>query len=457
MNFKIKLLSVIIFPIIVLLNNSLTFARLSINNLKLKHRDKQETYKLNTSDTDSDSAKKFGKYTPNAGFKILETENGDVNFSIFSYIRYLNQNGLDATYTNSFGDTSLIRDRNDIQVNKVNIKFFGWFMDPKFRYLFYVWTSNTALGQSSQVVVAGNLQYNLNEHFTFGAGINALPGVRTTEGNFPFWLPVDNRLIADEYFRPSYTTGLWAKGKVTDRLTYNAMVGNNLSQFGIDAGQLDASLKTFSGALDWFPTTGEFGLNSGFGDFENHNKAATRLAGHFTYSEEDIQSQPTSDNFDNVQLRLSDGSVLFKPDLFGNGIRIRNANYKMTSVDYGIKYKGFALEGEFYWRWLSNFTGPGTDSLDINLIKDNGFQVMTSYMIIHQRLQAFTTFSQVFGDYGNPWEARIGLNYFPWKNQAVRWNIEYIQIYRSPVGGLSVPYPIGGTGGIFNTDFMVNF
>ncbi len=260
---------------------------------------------------------------------------------------------------------------------------------------------------------------------------------------------MDNRLISDEYFRPSYTTGIWAKGKITDDLTYNAMVGNNLSQFGIDAGQLDASMKTFSGALDWFPTTGEFGLNSGFGDFENHKSSA------------DLQVilliVPTSDNFDNVQLRLSDGSVLFKPDLFGNGIRIRNANYKMTSVDYGIKYKGFALEGEFYWRWLSNFTGPGTDSLKFNLITDNGFQAMISYMIIQQRLQAYSTFSQVFGDYGNPWDARIGLNYFPWKNQAVRWNIEYIQINRSPVGGLSVPYPIGGTGRIFNTDFMVNF
>ncbi len=62
-----------------------------------------------------------------------------------------------------------------------------------------------------------------------------------------------------------------------------------------------------------------------------------------------------------------------------------NANYKMTSVDYGIKYKGFALEGEFYWRWLSNFTGPGTDSLGFNLITDNGFQAMVSYMIIQQK------------------------------------------------------------------------
>ena len=29
----------------------------------------------------------------------------------------------------------------------------------------------------------------------------------------------------------------------------------------------------------------------------------------------------------------------------------------MASVDAGIKYKGFSLEAEYYWRKLSDFTG----------------------------------------------------------------------------------------------------
>ena len=61
-------------------------------------------------------------------------------------------------------------------------------------------------------MVAGNLTYTFNPHLTVGGGINSLPGVRTTEGTFPYWLGVDSRHIADEYFRPSYTTGLWARG-----------------------------------------------------------------------------------------------------------------------------------------------------------------------------------------------------------------------------------------------------
>jgi len=457
MKLKISFSYLIFTAILILLLNGLAFSQIADINVKLKLNEKIKTSSLKNQNSSSDTINEKSKYVPGMGLKIIETDGGSASLGIFSYLRYLNQKGLDTTYTDAFGNTKSIKRRQDMQLNKVNIKFFGWIMDPKFRYLFYVWTSNTSLGQVSQVVVAGNLQYNLNKNFNFGAGINSLPGVRSTEGNFPYWLPVDNRMIADEYFRPSYTTGIWVKGKITDKLDYNIMSGNNLSQFGVDAGQLDNGLKTFSLALDFFPTTGEFGKFLAFGDFDDHQKVATLLEGHFTYSEENQESQPNSDNFENVQLRLSDGSIIFKPDLFGTGINIRDAVYKMACTSFGVKYNGFALEGEYYWRWLSNFTGDGTDSLGFNLLTDNGFQLMASGMIVQQKLQAYVTLSQVFGDYGNPWDARIGFNFFPWKTQAFRWNLEYIQIYRSPVGALSLPYPVGGTGGIFNTDFMVNF
>ena len=99
------------------------------------------------------------------------------------------------------------------ELNKVVIYFRGWVMDPKFRYVFYVWTANTSQGLGAQVVVAGNLTYAFNKHISVAGGVDALPGVRSVEGNFPLWLSVDNRSIADEFFRPSYTMGFWVAGK----------------------------------------------------------------------------------------------------------------------------------------------------------------------------------------------------------------------------------------------------
>ena len=400
---------------------------------------------------------KFGNFNQLTGFKLFDSKYGDVNFRLFTYIRYLNQSGLSSIYTNAFGKTYPIDKRQDIQMQKVTLYFSGWFVDPKFRYFIFVWSNNASQGLGAQVVIAGNVSYNFNKHVSLLVGIMSLPGVRSTEGNFPYWLPVDNRMMSDEYFRPSYTTGLQAKGEIVKKLNYVVMLGNNLSQLGIDAGQLDDQLNTLAAGLIYYPTTGEFGLLGGsFGDYEDHQKVATRLAAHFTRSNEDRQGQPQSDAFDNTQIRISDGSVIFAPNLFSTGTQVDKVRYKMTCFDAGVKYHGFAFEGEYYWRWLDDFSVSGIP-LTFNELRDNGFQFMGSAMIMPRFLQIYSTYAAVYGGYGNSWEFRTGLNINPFKTRSVRFNAQYIYEYRCPTGGTAVPYQVGATGSIFNIDLELNF
>ena len=91
-------------------------------------------------------------------------------------MRYLNQRALDATYTDSFGNTKSVKQRQDIQVNKAIVFFNGWVMSPKFNYSAYVWTTNTSQGLAAQVVVAGFLAYTFNPHVTLGGGISRPAG-----------------------------------------------------------------------------------------------------------------------------------------------------------------------------------------------------------------------------------------------------------------------------------------
>jgi hypothetical protein len=399
------------------------------------------------------ASSKFGRYTPMVGLTVADTDHGALTIRLFTYLRYLNQSGSDPTYTNAFGKTSDVQQRRDLQLNKMQIYFQGWLMNPKFRYLAYVWTSNSSLGTTAQVVVAGNLRYAFDDHLTVGAGITSLPGTRSISGNFPFWLAVDTRLIADEFFRPSYTTAVWAEGNIAKGLSYNATLGNNLSQFGIDAGQLDPGMDTFSGELAW--TTGDFGRP--FGDYQSHSNVATRVAGHYTRSDESRQGQPNNDAFDNVQLRVSDGSVVFAPNLFAPDVQIENATYRMFSVDAGVKYRGFSIEAEHFRRRIDNFQVRGTGTLPIKELNDTGFQVQASAMAMPSRLQIYAGASKVYGEYGDPSDFRVGATYFPWKNEVVRWNFEYIHLNRSPVGALSLPYNVGSNGGVFHTNFMVWF
>ena len=45
------------------------------------------------------AAQKVGNLHAQLGFKLAKTEHGDLNISIYSYARYLNQRALEPTYT----------------------------------------------------------------------------------------------------------------------------------------------------------------------------------------------------------------------------------------------------------------------------------------------------------------------------------------------------------------------
>src|SRR5262249_20974036 len=294
-----------------------------------------------------------------------------------------------------------------------------------------------------------------NRFVTLGGGITSLPSVRSTEGQFPYWLGVDDRMTSDEFFRGSYTTGFWVKGEIVTQLKYMAMIGNNLSTPGVGASQLDNGLYTQSFMLQWLPTTGEFGLYGTFGDYDYHEQVAVRVGAHYTHSREDKQSQPGTNGIENTQIRLTDGSVIFTPDLFGPGITVDRVSYRMASLDAGVKSKGFSLEAEYYWRFLNDFAGTNVGGIEE--IDDHGYQVQFSAMAVRDVLQPYAGGAEIRGKYGDSSEIRAGLNWYPLKTRGFRWNNEWIHLHKCPVGYPAVPYPVGGNGDIFHSNFEFNF
>jgi DUF3011 family protein len=395
------------------------------------------------------------EHVPNAGFLLYDGDLGQIYFRLFSYVRYLNQLSLDESYTDAFGKPHTVQRRQDVQLQKFFAPFSGWFLTPKFRYYLYVWSSNPSQGDPAQVVGAGNLSYTFNRFVTVGGGITSLPTVRSTEGQFPYWLGVDDRPIADEFFRGSYTNGVWLKGELPAKLKYMAMLATNLSILGVSAAQLDNKMDTQSYMLQWLPTTGEFGLYGTFGDFDYHEKFATRVAVHVSHSLENKQSQPGANAIENTQIRLTDGSIVFTPDLFGPGITVDSVDYKMMSIDGGIKYHGMSLEAEYYRRWLTDFSGINTTGIPD--VTDNGYQLQSSAMAVPKILQLYVSGSQIFGRYGDSSELRIGENWYITKDRGLRVNTEFIHVDRSPVGYTAYPMPVGATGSIVHVNFEMNF
>lgn len=404
---------------------------------------------------DEDNTSPFGTYTPGKGFTVARTDMGELTLSLTTYVRYLNQKGLDNTYIDHFGNVQNTDIRNDFQVNKVFLYTKGWFLDPKFRYFLYVWSTNTALGSTSNNLVAGNIRYKFSDAFTLGGGVLGLPATRSMTGQFPYWHRVDNRLIADEFMRGSFTQGLWADGRIAEGLHYNMSIGNNLSNFGVSASKLDDDINTFSGALVWMPTTGEFGPRAAIGDYEYHQNVATLFGLHGTFSTEDKQSQPDQDAPENTQIRLSDGTTIFTPDALAPGTTVNKVDYRMFALNGGLKYRGFALEGEVYYRLLDNFKANG--HIPFNNLTDKGFQLNTSMMLMPKTLQLYANGSKIFGEYGDPWDAGIGFNWWPFRQRGVRFNSELIYLRESPVGYASLPYTIGANGLVFVGNLEVAF
>lgn len=396
-----------------------------------------------------------GTYDPEKGWILVDDEHAQLNLGVMTYARYLSQGGLDDSYVDSLGRVLPIDVRNEVQLNKVSLNFKGWLFDPSFQYLVFAWTNNANQGEGAQVVLAGFLRYRFADWLSLSAGLMPLPTTRSTNYSFPKWLRHDNRLMADEFYRGSYTSGVDASGQIVRGLQYRVMVGNNLSTLGVSSRELDDKLDTVSGALWWMPTTGEFGPGNEFGDYAYHREVATYLGLHFTQSTETAQGQPTEDDFENSQIRLSDGTLLFSPDPFGTGGKIETARWRMATLDAGVKYRGLSLEAQYYWREVDDFTTVGY--VPVTKVEDQGFGVQASAMPMKDFLQTYVTYSKIWGENGDPSEIAFGANIYPFRRRELHVNLEAIKLDRSPVGGYHMPIPVGGSGWVFLTDFILAF
>jgi len=366
----------------------------------------------------------FGEFNPGRGFTVARGEYGELNLSGYMAARYLNQLPPTQTATDHLGRPVPVDPREDFQFHRVMLFSQGWLFSPKFLYSTFVWT----VQDTNQVAVGGALYYNFGSFMTLGMGWNAYPGTMSLQGSHPYWLSYD-RVMADEFFRPYFSQGIFAKGNILPRLEYRWMIGNNNSNLDVPAVKLDRKLSG-GAALTWLPTTGEFGPRGAFGDFESHSELATRFNLAYTYSPEDRQA-PVGTAAGNTTLRLSDSLNVFDPGALVNGVTVEKARYQLISAAAGIKYHGLFLQGEGYGRTLDSFLATGP--LPVTVVRDYGFYVQLGYMVVPREIEIYGATSYIFGQFGDSKEFIIGGNYYPWNSRNARLNIQLIDVDRSPV------------------------
>jgi hypothetical protein len=331
--------------------------------------------------------------------------------------------------------------------------FKGWVANPKLVYNIFFWTVNP----TDQKNFFASMGYQHNQYFSIYAGLNGLPGTRSLQGSHPYWLGHD-RVMADEFFRPYFSNGVWAQGQLTKGFWYNVMLSNNLSALGIKATQLDREWGWGASAW-WMPTTKEFGPRGGYGDWEYHEKLATRFGVSSTYSPEERYTDSNTGATGNTTIRLQDSLNVFDTGSVAPGVTVNYVGYDLLSIDAGMKYKGIFLQTEMYFRRLHSFEADGP--LPLTEINDKGFYIQGAFFPIKKKIELYGATSQIFGDtsqgFGKSSEYIFGGNWYPFNTRNHRLNMQYQKVNGSPVSSTFGYYVGGQRGSTFSTAFSVFF
>lgn len=350
-------------------------------------------------------------------------------------IRYLNTLSSDQTYTDHLGNVLDVKRRNDITVNRAMFILGGYIFDKRVIYSLTVWTSAGA----ASIVVAGNIGWQFNKHIALIGGYTGVPGSRSLVNTFPYWTATD-RSMADNFFRPAFTQGVWATGELSKGLNYLAFVGNGLNTLNLSATKIDTALLT--AASIWWEPLGNYGepgkaVNQ-YDDYFARKKVRIRVGTSYTRSPEDRFTDLDQTKPDNTSQFNSDGVLTFSTGAFAPGVTLQNDLYRMWAVDGGIKYSGLAINGQYYQRWLSDFEADGL--MPVSSTFDRGFEWSASYFVVPKTWAVYGRGSQVFGQFGNQHEYAGGVKWYFLPTDRLWLAAELMKLQRSPYGAAFTPY-----------------
>jgi len=355
--------------------------------------------------------------------------------------RYLNTLATNYTFTDHLGNVLPVAKRNDLNVNREMFTFAGYMFDKRLTYGLFAWTSAT----TTQVVVSGNISWRFSKALTVNTGYWGVPGSRTLTFTFPFFTQPE-RSLADNFFRPGFTQGIWFTGEPLKRLNYFVFIGNGLNTLTISASKLDTSL-VYAGSFWWEPL-GPYGPEGRprnmYDDYFESEKPVIRVGFSYTRAREDRFSDLDQNNPENTSMHNSDGVLTFATGAFAPGVTLNLATYRMLAIDGGIKWRGLAVNGQYYSRWLDNFVADGP--LPLASTFDRGYEASASYFVVPKKFMLEARTSGVIGEFGNSSEYAGGFKWHFVPTERVWLQGEVMRIYRASYGSIITPYTAGMTG-----------
>jgi hypothetical protein len=116
----------------------------------------------------------------------------------------------------------------------------------------------------------------------------------------------------------------------------------------------------------------------------------------------------------------------------------------MWANDWGFKYSGLAINGQYYARWLNNFDADGP--LPLTSTFDHGFELSAGYFVFPKKLMVYGRGSAIFGEFKNPNEFGAGVKWHFLPTERLWLNFELMKVKGSAYNGAFSPYNSGING-----------
>ncbi|WP_404306354.1 porin [Neorhodopirellula lusitana] len=371
----------------------------------------------------------------------------ELTVGLHNQFRYTGFDRDESTSVDAAGNVREINNRNDFNINRGRLVFSGYAFDEDLR--FYSNIDYSTVTSNPIQLLLGWISFRISDRLSVYMGLGKLPGTWEWTETSRYTLGAD-RTMATTYFRPSITAGMWATGKLTDNISYHALVGNGYNTLALQASELDTQL-AYS-ALSWWEPLEEFGR--GFSDIEDHQTLAIRL-GHGLTQTRNESSANAIPGAEQTVIRLSDGTRLIEPDALMPGVTVNGFDLWLYSAHLGIKRRGFSLSSEVFLRWLRNIEG-NTGTMLPSLF-DHGFFVQGGAFVIPQKLELFARGSQVNGEFGSGDEVAAGFNWYLFNKRSARFTFDVTSINDSPAQQSRTGYVAGESGTLFRSQLWTFF
>ncbi|MFG0264237.1 MAG: porin [Rhodopirellula sp. JB055] len=351
------------------------------------------------------------------------------------------------SWTDNAGVTRLKEDRSAFDIERARLAIRGHVIDPRLTY--FVQVDGDTDGTHTLDFFDYFWGWQATDRFQIQMGKRKVSASRQ-------WLlgarhtRFADRPMANDFFRPDRTVGIFGIGKFAEHGHYQIMAGNGYRTANLPNSSTDNRF-TFA-ATSYVDPAGDFG--SRIVDFENTYAALWRLGHSVVYSPQAVQPSGIAYGEANF-VRLSDGTRLTQSGAVEPGVSVSNFDVWLYGVDLAWKRRGWSVTSEVFLRWITDLQGDGSIANDG--LFQHGFYVEGGKFLISKRWDVNLRYSRVDGEYGAANEYAVGMNWYPLSKPSLKFTLDATQLDGSPLQNTTSDILVGDDGTLFRTQFQAEF